>query len=218
MTDGPRDTTRRGDAGRRGRHGQRGRRGQAHTLEAFAAATILLASIVFALQVTAVTPLTASTSSQHIENQQEAVATGILAGAAENGTLEPTLLFVNNTTGRFHGNTFDGVYVSGGPPTVLGDRLNETFLDRGIAFNLYVHHATSPRTIRRQTIVRMGGPSDNAISARWLVTLYDDDVLYASDGTETDHTLTDSDAFYAADRHPGPLYNVLEVEIVVWRM
>jgi hypothetical protein len=193
-------------------------RGQAHTLEAFAAATILLASIVFALQVTAVTPLTASTSSQHIENQQEAVATGVLAAAAENGTLESTLLFVNNSSGRFHGDTFGGVYVSGGPTTTLGERLNETFLDRGIAFNLYVHYATSAERLRRQTIVRMGGPSDNAISARWTTTLYDDDVLHDVDETATDHTLENSTTFYAGDQHPGPLYNVLEVEVVVWRM
>ena len=202
----------------RGTRTGRGRRGQAHTLEAFVAATILLASIVFSLQVTAVTPLTASTSSQHIENQQEAVATGVLAAAAENGTLKPTLLYVNNSTGRFHGNTFDGMYVSGGPPTALGRTLDDAFHERGIAFNLYVHHLTSDRTIRRETIVRMGGPSDNAISARRTVTLYDDDVLYADDETETTHTLTDSTAFYAADRHPGPLYNVVEVEVVVWRM
>lgn len=200
------------------RGGQRDARGQAHTLEAFAAATILLASIVFALQVTAVTPLTASTSSQHIENQQEAVATGLLASAAENGTLEPTVLYINNSTGAFHGNTFEGQYVSGGPPTQLGETLNETFLDRGIAFNLYVHHRTSDRTLRRETLVRMGGPSDNAISARWRVTLYDDDVLYAADNTPTTHTLANSTTFYASDVSPGPLYNVLEVEVVVWRM
>jgi hypothetical protein len=193
-------------------------RAQAHTVEAFVAGIILLASVVFALQVTAVTPLTASTSSQHIENQQEAVATGILASAAANGTLEPTVLFVNNSTGRFHGDTFDGMYVSGGPPTAFGDTLNESFLDRGIAFNLYVHHATSERTMRRQTVVRMGGPSDNAISARRTVTLYDDDVLYAADGSKTTHTLADSGTFYAADQHVGPLYNVVEVEVVVWRM
>ena len=193
-------------------------RGQAHTLEAFAAATILLASIVFALQVTAVTPLTASTSSQHIENQQEAVATGVLAAAAENGTLTPTVLYVNNSSGNFHGNTFEGQYVSGGPPTQLGETLNETFLDRGIAFNLYVHHRTSDRTVRRKTVVRMGGPSDNAISARWRVTLYDDDVLYAVDNTPTTHTLENSTTFYASDVSPGTLYNVLEVEVVEWRM
>jgi hypothetical protein len=195
-----------------------GDRGQAHTLEAFAAATILLASIVFSLQVTAVTPLTASTSSQHIENQQEAAATGALAAAAENETPKPTILYVNNSTGQFHGDTFDGAYATSGPPTELGERLNETFLDRGIAFNLYVHYQTSERTVRRETVVRMGGPSDNAISARWRVTLYDDDVLYAADNTESSHTLTNSTSFYAADQSPGPLYNVVEVEVVVWRM
>jgi hypothetical protein len=206
------------DARTRGRGQGWGDRGQAHTLEAFAAATILLASIVFALQVTAVTPLTASTSSQHIENQQEAVATGLLAAAAENGTLGPTLLYVNNSTGRFHDDEFDGTYISGGPPTAFGETLNETFLDRGIAFNLYAHYLTSERTVRRQSIVRMGGPSDNAISARWQVALYDDDVLYAADGTRSTHTLENSTTFYAPDRYPGPLYNVIEVEVVVWRM
>ena len=193
-------------------------RGQAHTLEAFAAGTILLASIVFALQVTAVTPLTASTSSQHIENQQEAVATGLLAAAAENGTLKPTLLYVNNSTGRFHGDTFEGAYVSGGPPTTFGSRLNQTFRERGIAFNLYAHYQTSERAVRRQPLVQMGGPSDNAISARWTVTLYDDDVLYASDNTPTNNTLANASSFYAPDQHPGQLYNVVEVEVVVWRM
>jgi hypothetical protein len=195
-----------------------GQRGQAHTLEAFAAATILLASIVFALQVTAVTPLTASTSSQHIENQQEAVATGVLASAADNGTLKPTVLFVNNSTGGFHASTFEGQYVAGGPPTQLGDTLNGTFRDRGIAFNLYVHHRTSDQTVRRETLVRMGGPSDNAVSARWRVTLYDDDVLYDSGNDPTTHTLENSTTFYASDVSAGPLYNVVEVEVVVWRM
>ena len=37
-----------------------------------------------------VPPLTASTSSQHIENQQEAVATGVLAAAAENDAIVTT--------------------------------------------------------------------------------------------------------------------------------
>jgi hypothetical protein len=50
------------------------------------------------------------------------------------------------------------------------------------------------------------------------VTLYDDDVLYAADNTPTTHTLENSTTFYASDVSPGPLYNVLEVEVVVWRM
>ncbi|MES3517653.1 MAG: hypothetical protein PPP58_08325, partial [Natronomonas sp.] len=58
-----------------------GTRGQAYTLEAVVAAVLLIASLIFALQVTAVTPLSASTSSQHIENQQRGSAAGLLAAA-----------------------------------------------------------------------------------------------------------------------------------------
>jgi len=71
-------------------------RAQAHTLEAFAAAILLVAALTFALQATAVTPLlSASTSNQHIENQQRAVATDLLATSAENGDLEAAILHWN---------------------------------------------------------------------------------------------------------------------------
>jgi len=53
---------------------------------------LLLASVLFALQVTAVTPLTGSTSSQHIENQQASLAEGLLATQVENGSIVPTIL------------------------------------------------------------------------------------------------------------------------------
>ena len=62
-------------------------RGQAHTLEAFAAAILIVVGLTFALQATAVTPLSASTSNQHLENQQRAVATDLLETSAANGDL-----------------------------------------------------------------------------------------------------------------------------------
>lgn len=181
----------------------------------------------FALQVTAVTPLTASTSSQHIENQQRSVISGVLADGAENGTLRPTLLFVNNSTGHFHAVDDDGRYAAGGPPTPFGASLNRTFLDRGIAFNLNLHYAVTTGDRRTRRVVYAGQPSDNAVSATRTVTLYDDDVLYDPDppggAVPTANTLTEvnaaaNDSFYAPDAHAGPLYNVVVVEVVVWRM
>lgn len=67
-------------------------RGQAHTLEAFAAALLLISGLIFALQATAVTPLSASTSNQHIQNQQQLIASDILTTSAENETLQDALL------------------------------------------------------------------------------------------------------------------------------
>ena len=67
-------------------------RGQAYTLEAIIASVLLISSLVFALQVTVVTPLSASTSNQHIENQQRASAAGVLTAAQETGALKDAVL------------------------------------------------------------------------------------------------------------------------------
>lgn len=192
-------------------------RAQAHTLEAIAAAMILVSSLVFALQVTAVTPLTGSTSSQHIENQQEAVAEGLLATAAANGTLRPTLLYWNESAENWHDATDDG-YVRGPPPTAFGNVLEDALSDRGIAFDLTLYYVDGDGDRRRRPIVDLGEPSDHASTARRLVTLSDDDRLRAADGSRTDDTLGNS-TYFVDDTDPEQtLYAVVEVELVVWRI
>ncbi|RLM59782.1 hypothetical protein DVK02_03365 [Halobellus sp. Atlit-31R] len=192
-------------------------RAQAHTLEALAAGMILVSSLVFALQVTAVTPLTGSTSSQHIENQQTAVAEGVLASADEQGILHPTLLYWNESTGNWHGATTDG-YVRSGPPTELGSVLNETFLERGIAFDLTLYYIDDDGDRKPRPIVDLGQPSDHASSARRLVTLSDDDRLRERDGSVSAATLSDA-SYLVDDADPTQqLYTVVEVELVVWRI
>lgn len=196
-------------------------RGQAHTLEGVAAAMVVLGSILFALQITAVTPLTASTASQHIENQESAQAAGLLATAAANGSLGPTLRYWNATSGQFRDATRDGQYVNGGPPTPFGAKLNRTFRDRGIAFNVNVYYLTDQGRERRR-LVYLGQPSDHAAVATRTVTMYDDQELYGDDYAPTGTTLAQADAnasFYAPDVAPDAgLYNVAVVEVVVWRM
>lgn len=196
-------------------------RGQAHTLEAVTAALLLLGAVLFALQTTAVTPLTASTSSQHIENQQAAVAEGVLVSAAEEGTLKPTLLYWNESASGHWNADYLGAYTRAGPPTALGETLNGTFLERGIAFNLNVHYVQNGQQ-RAHRVVNFGEPSDNAVSATKTVTLYDDDVLRAADRSRTTTTLAATDQFYvdddAAATQTSGVYNVVVVEVVVWRM
>lgn len=195
-------------------------RGQAFTLEGFSAALILVASIVFALQVTAVTPLTASTSSQHIENQQSGVARGMLDSTVRNETLQPALLYWNETSGTFYGSNAEGSYSLGGPPNLIfGNILNRTFRDRGIAVNVNIRYIAKSGTRRTVEMVRMGEPSDNGVTVRRLVTLYDSDVIYNEDGTQSSTTLEASSEFYAPDVSPNsPLYNVIVVEVITWRM
>ena len=192
-------------------------RAQAHTLEAIAASLILLSSLVFALQVTAVTPLTGSTSSQHIENQQAAVAEGVLAAAAENGTLTPTLLYWNESGDTWHGATTDG-YVQGAPPTTFGETLTETFLDRGIVFDLTLYYIDDTGDRQRVPIVDLGQPSDHASTASRTVTLADGDPLRDPDGSVSGTDLGNA-SYLVPDADPNQtLYAAVEVELVVWRM
>jgi len=117
-------------------------RGQAHTLEAIIASLLLLSSIVFALQITAVTPLSASTSNQHIENQQQASAEGILSMTKESGALEDAVLFWNASGDRFHNTTVATDYYTRTMPTEFGRILERSFGERGIAYNVYVTYLT----------------------------------------------------------------------------
>lgn len=178
---------------------------------------VLLASIVFALQVTAVTPLTGSTSSQHIENQQGAVADGLLTAETENGTLKETLLYWNSSEGRFHNSSRLG-YTSGGPPTDFGAQLNQTFQDRNVAFNVDVYYIHASNDRRSTQMVNLGEASDHASVATQSITLYDDDRLRRANGTVSDQRLGSTN-YFASDIDPDSrLYNVVEVRVIVWRM
>lgn len=198
-----------------------GERGQAHTLEAVTAALVLLSGIVFALQATAVTPLTGSTSNQYIENQQGDVAEGLLAAEAENGTVKNAVLYYNDSSSA---NTFYNAsvagYTSGGPPLPFGEALNETFIERGVAVNVNVYFVRDGGDrLPPRSMVHFGQPSSNAAIASHTVTLYDDDRLLAPDGTPTTKTVKNSNYFVDHDIAPGNrLYNVLRVEVIVWRM
>lgn len=202
-------------------------RAQAHTLEAVAAAVLLMTSLVFALQVTAVTPLSASTASQHIENQQRATADGVLSVAAERDLLEPAVLFWNRSRSTFHGSADRGYYVNEAPPNRFGELLEDAFNGTGATYNVYVIHLTGDDR-QRVPMVYRGVPSDNAVTASRTLVLYDTDQLYDDpddDGIAepTGTTLTAANSgttnpFYAGDVAGSGVFNVVRVEVVVWRM
>ncbi|MFB6074431.1 MAG: hypothetical protein ABEJ89_05420 [Haloarculaceae archaeon] len=194
-------------------------RGQAHTLEAIVAGLVLLSSLVFALQMTAVTPLSASTSSQHIENQQRAAASGVLAAAAENGTLRDAALYWNESAGRFHNVSRLGYYTDETPDGLaLARMLDRTYAD-SVAFNVYLVYGLPDGGANRVRLIYRGVPSDNAVTAARNVVLTDNATLIAEDGTETTVPVSNSSTFYAPELHDGsPVYNVIRVEVVAWRI
>jgi hypothetical protein len=193
-------------------------RGQAHTLEAIVASLVLLTGLIFALQMTAVTPLSASTSSQHIENQQRAISDGLLATAAERNALKPALLYWDNSTTQYHNasETGLGVYASTPPNNTFGTMLERVFDERGIAYNVYVRFR-GDRSESPIIYVYNGRPSDNAVSASYTLTLTDDDHLYDTDETRNETTLSEASGFPVPDRGDN-VYNTVRVEVVSWRI
>lgn len=191
-------------------------RAQAHTLEAFTTAMLLVTGVVFALQATAVTPLTASTSNQHIENQEHAMANDLLEATDSNETLEAAVVFWNESGEKFSESGETSYYIGSGPPNEFGKVLNETFVSNRIAFNVYVEYSGQNGSVKEQTMVYMGAASDNAVSATNTVVLYDDTELT---GVSAGMNVSAATEFYAPDvDSDGELYNVLEVRIVVWQM
>ncbi|WP_058365689.1 DUF7288 family protein [Haloparvum sedimenti] len=197
-------------------------RAQAHTLEAFVAALLIVGALMFALQATAVTPLSASTSSQHIENQQRTAANDVLATGAANGDLTEFVLHWNPEEERFNGSGETEQYPNRLPEELtFGDTLEATFGSHRIAYNVYVAHHREGRTMSAQRVVYMGSPSDNAVSATRSVALYNDSTLTV-DGYEN-RTLeavgsSADESFYAENVASDELYNLVEVRLVVWRM
>lgn len=201
-------------------------RGQAYSLEAVVAGLLLISSLIFALQVTAVTPLSASTSNQHIENQHRASAAGALVAAEENVTandqsaLKDALLYWNATGFEFHNSEQRGAYINDYPPNTFGDILDRSFGGRGLVINVRITCAEGCQGADPQPMVNRGAPSDHAGTVTRTVTLYEDDELLDENGDPTGPELQNiEDQFYAPNIDPGSdVYNVVRVEVTVWRM
>lgn len=195
-------------------------RGQAFTLEAVTAGVVVLGGLLFALQVSGVTSLTASTAGGQALEQQEAVTESSLDTAAANESLRPTLLYWDDDSEEFHNvSEVDETFYTVGPPTAFGAILNESLDSRNLAYNVNLVYVDENGTVDERALVRNGMPSDDAVRATRTVTLYDDDRLLLANGTASNTTLSDTSAFYVPDRYPdGPIYNVVRVEVVAWRI
>lgn len=203
-------------------------RGQALSFEGIAAAIILLAAVGFALQVTAVTPLSPSTSSQHVENQIQSSGEGVLDSAYESGALQEAVLYWDPVNGTFHGASGDAPHYQGSPPgeLVLSETLNRTFGDRSIAYNVFIHYHEPDGGMATQSLIEQGRPSDHAVSASRTLVLFEGDRLVEADGSDGNTlggpTAEAEAGFYAPDINEldgdNNVYNVVHVEVVAWRI
>lgn len=195
-------------------------RGQGHTLEAVAAAFLLIASVGFALQMTAVTPLSASTSSQHLENQLRFAGSGVLGSTAETGDLSKAVRYWNESNARFFDAPDGGYYTNDPPNNAFGHALNRTLDERNVAYNVYLVYEKPGGAVVEKRLMFRGEPTDHAVRSSRTVTIMDRDPLVDRDGTENGTvSVSESDTYFLPDAKPGrPVRNVVRVEVVAWRI
>jgi hypothetical protein len=195
-------------------------RGQALTLEAVTAGLILLSAIGFALQMTAVTPLSASTSSQHLENQLRYTASGVLASAEETGALSRAVRYWNDTNGKFWDSGDADYYTNEPPNNALGNAFNRTFDERNVAYNVILVYQTSGGLTEQARLIYRGQPTDHAVRISRTVTIMDRDPLIDADGSVNGTvTVSDANTYFLQDASPGePIRNVVQVKVVAWRI
>lgn len=190
--------------------------GQMHTLEAIMAATVMIAVLVFAVQATALTPLTSSTANAHIESQIHTIGQDMLTVLdhsvyGTNSELKDQIIdwngdeYVWNATSyRSRKNSSD---ILTGP---LTEMLELVVIENGIAHNIEFTFNTETGSSQTMSFIYNGDPSDNAviISRKVLISNTDieDAIIFVSNTGIPD--VDDSTDYY----------NIIDVKLTMWRM
>jgi len=200
-------------------------RGQVYTIEGVTAAILMVIAVLLALQAVTVTPTTPGTIDRDTRNKLQVQAHDVLAASDESGSLSETLRYWSVSSTTFHvpedaeyGASDSVGYGFNDPPTEFGALMDQTFSQRGYKYNVYleVRSGDDSRSLTTYPLVRRGEPTDNAVTATYVVTLYDDQRLTSPDSSRRLGELS-SDEFYAEDvDEDESLFNIVRVRVVIW--
>jgi hypothetical protein len=215
-----------------GSGGPGGDRGQAFTLEGLLGAFVVLTAVLFAVQAVVGTSTVGGQIDDNTRTNLRVQANDVLSTTADAGLsdLSYAVRYWSSPQQRFYGADSRTVgYGEDGPPTVLfGDALDDTFVSQGRSYNVVVRYRGDPTDPEvgpgTERMLWRGSPRSDSVVASHTATLYDNMTLTAPDASsrelwEYDANASDGDGgFYPIpDADPdGPLYNVVEVRVIVW--
>jgi hypothetical protein len=203
-------------------------RSQAFTLEGLTASIVVLTAVLFAIQSLVVTPTTGGGTDPGVRSELQRQATDVLRLTAHNDTfdLSDTIRYWDRTEQTFVGAVNPRIgYGNRRPPKQFGFLLHNTFTARDRIYNVELQYRRKNLSngTASYPMVRRGTPSYSAVSASYVVTLYDNMTLVGPEHRnvelwEYDTNATDNDDGYypVPNAVPGPIYNVVEVRITVW--
>lgn len=209
-------------------------RGQAYTIEAVVGGIVVLTAVLFALQSVVVTPTTGGSVNSDVKSDLQQQTEDVLVVAAQNESfdLNSMVRYWDQGNRTFRGALNPEVgYGARGPPKNIGALLGETFASRGWHYNLKItysvpeNHSESTDGTETFPVVDQGSPTNDAVVATHYVTLYDNQTLsspsLSTAGVELwqiDTNVTDGDDGYypIPNVAEGPVYNLVEVRLIVW--
>ncbi|OIB57074.1 DUF7288 family protein [Natrialba sp. SSL1] len=199
-------------------------RGQAYTLEGFIGAMIVLMAVLFALQSIVITPTSGGLADRSVQSQVQQEAQDALVVSDHHDNLSALVRHwgdgesfgdLNGSTAPGDGHDYDTFSQNDlENASVLGQVLNDRFADQGWNYNLEFHY-TDGSEFDHKTAVYQGSPPSDAITASYMVTLYEDQYV-KPDEEETLESYDDEPMIPRATSDEDPVYNVVEVRLVVW--
>lgn len=203
-------------------------RGQMYTLEGVIGALVIISAVVFAMQSAVLTQTSGGSIGPGEREELRQQADDVLLLASQNDTfdLSRQARYWSQSKRTFYGGLNPDLgYGDRKVPGMLGVLLNQTFDNRSRQYNVILRYRAADRaneTLQTPLVYR-GQPGENAIVATQTVTLYDNQTLTAP-GTsnvelwqyDTDPTDSDDGYYPIPDAMDGPIYNVVEVRLIVW--
>lgn len=208
-------------------------RGQAYTLEGIASTALILLALLYAIQSLIITPTSGGPIESEVETRLDKGANDILLIASQpetDGNLPWLARYWNQSDGTFGGAVNPDVgYGNRAPPGAFGSMLEETFSERGRSYNVEFRYRGRNMSdgINSLTVVDRGEPTGSSIVATQSFVLYDNMTLtspsagnaelWQYDTNATANPVDGKSGYYPIPNAiDGPIYNVVQVRVVVW--
>jgi hypothetical protein len=205
---------------------------QLHTLEAMAAATMLLLVIIYAIDATSMTPLTSSTANVHVETELQLLGQDILSSLdyAEPGYSSELKNFIASWNGeQYIWNGKNYIYPQNNctlspDNTSIVDILNKTLVTKGIAHNIeltFLETQDNSTGLKSKLLIYNGEPSNNAVIISRKIVLQGIDIDLNSNENEDCGSDDDNPNSTRPIKDIDPstnLYNIVDVKLILWRM
>lgn len=194
--------------------------GQMHTLEGIMGAIVMIMVMVFVVQGTSITPLSSSSTNQHVQLELLNMGQDILTtldytdNPNAKSDLKKSIVTWNGMEYVWDGKRYVDVVKEDGSTVILDNELtrtlNFTLNSWGIAHNIEITYIDPYGNATSKKIIWNGNPSDNSISTSKVIALHNTD-LAASPNFGIMTGIRDVDP-------STDFYNLIDIKLTLWRM